>query len=199
MPAARLAPFVLTLALAGCASLNSVTSQVASFGEWPAARPPGTYAIERLPSQKARGSEQDALESGARSALEQAGFKPAADAANADVVVQVGARITRTDFTPWDDPLWWRWGTSYWHRPGYYWHPGWGFPPRYESQYDQEVGLLIRDRRSGTPLYEARASRESSFQPGSREMDAMFQAALKDFPNAVPQPHRIDVALSPGS
>ena len=194
---ARLAPVALALALAGCASMNSVTSDVASFGEWPGGRAPGTFVIERLPSQKQRGPEQDSLEAGARAALEQAGFKPAADAASADVLVQVGARITRMDVTPWDDPLWWRWGPSYWRRPGYYWRPGWGFPPHYESQYDQEVGLLIRDRRNGTPLYEARASNASITRPDALTLGAMFQAALKDFPNAVPQPHRIAVSLTP--
>jgi hypothetical protein len=65
----------------------------------------------------------------------------------------------------------------------------------YESQYDQEVGLLIRDRRTGTPLYEARATNGSISRPGSDVFAAMFQAALKDFPNAVPQPHRIAVPL----
>ncbi len=186
----------LSLALAGCAGMNTVTSDVASFGEWPASRSPGSYAIERLPSQKARGAEQDTLEAGVRTALEQAGFKPAADAAAADVMVQVGARVMRTDYTPWDDPLWWRWGPSYWRRPGFYGRPGWGFPPHYESQYDQEVGLLIRDRSTGTPLYEARASNASSLRPDAATLGAMFQAALKDFPNAVPQPHRVAVPLA---
>jgi hypothetical protein len=193
----RLAPLVVVLALAGCAGMNSVTSDVATFGEWPAGRPPGTFTIERLPSQQVRGAQQDTLEAAARSALEQAGFKPAADAGSADVVVQIGARVTRTDFTPWDDPLWWRWGGNYWRRPGYYWRPGWGFPPQYESQYDQEVGLLIRDRRTGSPLYEARASNESRSQASTAALGAMFQAALKDFPNAVPQAHRVQVELAP--
>ena len=192
----RLAPLALVIALAGCAAMNSVTSDVATYGEWPAGRAPGSFAIERLPSQQARGARQESLEAAARSALEQVGFKAAADPASADVVVQIGARVTRTDYTPWDDPLWWRWGGAYWHRPGYYWRPGWGFPPQYETQYDQEVGLLIRDRRTGTPLYEARASNASYSQAGSDELGAMFQAAMKDFPNAVPQAHRVSVPLA---
>jgi len=197
LPGTSLALAASALALAGCASMNSVTSEVASFGEWPATRAPGTYAVERLPSQQQRGPQQEAVEAAARRALEQVGFKPA-DAATADVIVQIGARQTRYDsFNPWDDPLWWRWGPSYWRRPGYYWRPGWGFPPRYESQYEQEVGLLLRDRRTGTPLYEARASTGSRFEPGSGAWAAMFEAAMKDFPNAVPQPHRVSVPLTP--
>jgi hypothetical protein len=187
-----------TAALAGCASLNSVTSEVASFGEWPANRPPGTYAIERLPSQQQqRGAQQASLEASARQALEQVGFKPA-DNQNADVVVQLGARVTRYDtYDPWDDPMWWRWGPAYWRRPGYYWRPGWGFPPHYDSTYDSEVGLLIRDRRSGNPLYEARATSSSRIGYDTSALGAMYQAALKDFPNAVPQPHKVSVSLTP--
>ena len=39
-------------------------------------------------------------------------------AAQADVIVQVGARVSRTEISPWDDPLWWRWGAAgYWRSP----------------------------------------------------------------------------------
>lgn len=188
---------VSAAALAGCASMNNVTSEVASYGEWPANRPPGTYTIERLPSQQQRGAQHASLEASARQALEQVGFKPA-DPQAADVVVQIGARITRYDtYDPWDDPFWWRWGPHYWRRPGYYWRPGWGFPPHYDSTYESEVGLLIRDRKSGNPLYEARATSSSRIGYNHGSLGAMYQAALKDFPNAVPQPHRVSVALTP--
>jgi hypothetical protein len=42
----------LALTLAGCASMNQLTSEVSSFSQWPAARKPGSYAFERLPSLK---------------------------------------------------------------------------------------------------------------------------------------------------
>lgn len=192
---ARIALGAAVLALAGCASMNSVTSDVATYGEWPAGRAPGSYTIERLPSQQARSRELGAMETGARRALEQVGFQPAANAAEADVVVQLGGRMTRTDYTPWDDPMWWRWGPHYWRRPGYYWRPGWGWPPEYDTQYDQEVALLIRDRRTGTPLYEAHATNESISQPSAAVIGAMFEASMKDFPNAVPKAHRVSVQL----
>jgi hypothetical protein len=193
MSTLRIATLAAATLLSGCAAMNRVDSEVMSFGEWPAGRAPGTYAIERLPSQQARAPQQASLEDAARAALEQAGFKPATDTAGADVVVQLGARITRTDFSPWDDPFWWRWGPGYWRRPG--WRAGWAWPPQYESVYDREVGVLIRDRKSGTPLYEARASNDSNVMGDMATLSAMFQAALKDFPNAVPSPHRIAVQL----
>jgi hypothetical protein len=183
-------------ALAGCASLNTVHSDVTSFGQWPTGRPPGTYTIERLPSQQSNPRWQ-AVEAAAATGLEEAGFKPAPDAATADVVVQIGARITRTDLNPWNDPLWWRWGPSYWHHPGWYGH-GWAWPPYYydNPQFDREVGLLIRDRSSGTPLYEARAATSGTTEGNDAIMRAMFEAAMKDFPNAVPKPHDVGVSLN---
>ena len=88
---------VLAGLLAGCASLNTVTSEVATYGDWPAGRAAGRYAFERLPSQQAQPQRQAELEAAAARALELAGFSAAGDASQADVIVQLGARITRTD------------------------------------------------------------------------------------------------------
>jgi len=182
--------------LAGCASLNSVTSEVSSFGEWPAGRAPGTYAFDRLPSQQQRAAEADALEAAARPALEKAGFKPVAAAAAPDVTVQVGLRTTRTDYGPWADPMWWHGGFGYYRR-GPWMGPSWsmsvyGSPPR----YDREVALLIRDRASGKPLFEARASNESAASMSPTVTAALFQAALMDFPKTGLNPRRVSVPLS---
>ena len=114
----RFAGLLLAAALlGGCAALNQVHSEVTSFSEWPADRKPGRYAFERLPSQKADAQRQSELEAAAAKALEKAGFTAAPDAAQADVIVQIGARLTRIEISPWDDPLWWRWGGSYWRAP----------------------------------------------------------------------------------
>ena len=77
--------------LAGCAALNTVTSEVATYGDGPAGRAPGRYVFERLPSQKVKAERSAELEAAAAPALAKAGFTPAADPAQADVVVQIGA------------------------------------------------------------------------------------------------------------
>ena len=64
-------------ALAGCASLNNVESDVSSFSRWPAGRSPSTYAFERLPSQQANPQQAQMVEDSARRAVESAGFAPA--------------------------------------------------------------------------------------------------------------------------
>ncbi len=179
--------------LSGCAAMRSVTSDVSSFGEWPAERKPGSYAFERLPSQAARAADAEALEAAARPALAKAGFRPAETGQEPDVLVQVGARLTRTEVNPWADPFWWRGGFGPW-RHGPWPGPAWSLQARYDAQrYEREVAVLIRDRASGKPLYEARASSDGN-TAGSRETLAlMFEAALMDFPKTGVNPRQVTV------
>lgn len=180
--------------LAGCSTVRTVVSDVSSYGSWPAGRAPGSYAFERLPSQQSQPETQARLEEAARGALQQAGFTAAADAGSADVTVQLGARITRADRSPWDDPFWWGWGGGYWRHPG--WRSGWGMSANFSAPYYlREVAVLIRDRRNGTPLYEARATNDSNGPPDDATLAAMFRAALTDFPTPAVNPRRVSVPL----
>lgn len=182
--------------LGGCAALNQLSADVSSFGDWPAGRRPGSYAFERLPSQQAQADAQQKLEDAARPALERAGFVAAAPGAEPEVLVQVGARVSRTDRSPWDDPLWWRGGFGTWHR-GPWAGPYWSMGLRVDGpRYDREVALLLRERASGKPLYEARASSEGT-SPGDESLLApLFDAALADFPaTGGLNPRRVTVPL----
>lgn len=198
-----LAALIGAAALTGCASLYNVDADVSSFSRWPAGRGAATYAFERLPSQQTQPQQAQMLEDAARRAIEGAGFVPAADGGVPDVTVQIGARITETDRSPFDDPFWYG-GRAIWHRPFVYgrygrpfWGPGWrrgywdsGFPSAY---YEHEAAVLIRDKRSGEPLYEARAESEG-VTAGQTVLPALFVAAMKDFPAGSPtNPHRITV------
>jgi hypothetical protein len=196
-----LAALSAAAALAGCAALNTVTSDVTTYSEWPSGRQPGRYAFERLPSQKANAQRQADLESAAAKALEKAGFSAAADAAQADVIVQVGARVSRTEISPWDDPLWWRWGGGYWRSP--YWRGPRsvyyaGLHADWYSRYERNVAVLLRDRATNAPLFEAHAQTEGGTSGDVALMGAMFEAALQDFPARDAQnPRRVSVALAP--
>jgi hypothetical protein len=201
----RWAMAVALVALAGCASLNSVDSDVSSFSRWPAGRSPATYAFERLPSQQAQPQQAQAIEAAARRAVEAAGFVIAAEGAAPDVTIQLGARIAELDPSPFDDPFWYgRLGPF--HRPFVYgrygrssfgpswrysyWGPGYDMP-----YYEREVGVLIRDKRSGEALYEARANSEGTAAAAPDLLAAMFSAALKDFPTGgAANPHRVRIA-----
>jgi len=152
-----------------------------------------------LPSQQAQAAETERMEAAARPALEKAGFAPAAAGQAPDVLVQVGARSSLSDRYVWDDPIWWRGGFGYWHRgpwPG----PYWGMSARYDRlRYDREVALLLRDRVSGKPLFEAHASNESSIGIDNTSLQAMFEAALMDFPKLGVNPRRVVVTVQPQS
>jgi hypothetical protein len=193
----------LTLAgllLAGCAGIQNLSSDVSSYGDWPADRKPGTYAFDRLPSQQAQAEVTDKIEAAARPALEKAGFVAAAEGQAPDVLVQVGARIERYDRPLWDDPLWWRGGFGYWRHGPWPGGPSWSLSARYDSpRYDREVALLLRDRVSGKPLFEVRASNEAGLAPSPAVLSAMFEAALMDFPRLGVNPRRVVVAVPPQS
>ncbi len=196
------AALVAATALGGCAALNTVTSEIATYGDWPAGRQPGRYAFERLPSQQANAPRQAELESAAARALDAAGFTAAPSTAQADVVVQIGARISRSDLSPWDDPLWWRWGGGYWRSPG--WRPGSramfhaNLSAGWYARYERNIALLLRDRASGSPLYEAHAQTDGSTRGDSALLAAMFEAALKDFPaTGATNPRQVSVQRAP--
>ena len=195
-----LAPsLALSLALlGGCASLRNTTSDVSSFGEWPAERKAGSYAFERLPSQAARPAEADALEAAALPALRKAGFTPAAAGAAPDVLVQLAARSQRSDSGAWNDPLWWRGGFGY-YRQGPWLSPRWSLSMRSDfERFDREVAVLLRDRASGKPLFEARAVNEGNLDAAdATTLGAMFEAALMDFPRLGINPRRVTVAPPP--
>ncbi|MEO7335389.1 MAG: DUF4136 domain-containing protein [Caldimonas sp.] len=195
---------VATLVLSGCAAMNRLDSDVSTYSRWPDGRKPATYAFERLPSQQARPEQQQLLEDAARPAVEAAGFTAASDPKAADVTVQVGARITATDRSPFDDPLWW--GPGF-RRPypfargsrvflGTGWRYGWG--PRWDDYgYEREVALLIRDHKTGEPLYEARANNDGLTPMVETALPAMFKATLQDFPAGGANPRRISIDLKP--
>ena len=187
----------LLLALAGCASLNNLSVEVSTFGAWPAGRAAGSYAFERLPSQQAQADAVSALEAAAAPALAGAGFQPVAAGATPDVLVQVGARVSRTDRSPWDDPLWWHGGFGGW-RYGPWRGVAWGGSWRMEPpRYDREVALLLRDRATGAPLFEARASSEGFQRSADGALQPLFAAALMDFPATGVNPRQVVVPLAP--
>lgn len=196
----------VTLLATGCASFNQLNNEVSTFGAWPAQRAPTTYVFERLPSQAGHPERQRQLEDAARGAVEAAGFKPAADAAQADVTMQLAAHVSLND--PWfyNDPFPWRgslrfgtgWGHGRWGRSGWGTGLGLGFGYGVDSvtAFEREVAVLIRDRKTGELLYEARASNNGSSNGVDALLPAMFRAAMQGFPAIGPNPRNVMVQVS---
>ena len=195
----------VTVALTGCAAMNQLSSEVSTFNQWPAGRTPASYAFDRLPSQQANPDQQKLLEDAAARALQTAGFKPSLDAKAADVTVQLGARVNVQDRSPFEDPFWWRGGlySGYSLRGfrsdgfgiGFGFGRGFYGPPSFE----REVAVLIRDKKTGEPLYEARALNEGASQSINSLLSAMFDAALQGFPaagTATTRPRRVTTLIT---
>ncbi len=197
-----LSTFAIALVLGGCAAFNNLSNEVSTYGPWPADRQPASFVFERLPSQQVHPEHQQQLETAARGALEAAGFRAAASVDDAQYLMQVGARVVSNDPWIYNDPLFWRGGYRYGYRYGRWWRPGfgpdWGFGGPYESQsFEREVALLIRDRKTGQLLYEARASNAGPSPSIDYLLPAMFEAAMKDFPNnAGPNPRHVTTQIS---
>ncbi|WP_372526224.1 DUF4136 domain-containing protein [Piscinibacter sp.] len=185
------ATLVTAMALAGCAGLHELSNDVSTYSQWPADRKPASYVFERLPSQQTYPQQQQRLEDAARRAIEGAGFAPAADPKNADFTIQVGARVSANERSLYDDPFWWHGGlyhSRHFGRP--FW--GTGFGMMYTTQtYEREVALLIRDRKTGQPLFEARATNDGASPTIDSLLTAMFDAAMKDFPLSGINPRRV--------
>ncbi len=199
-----LRPLLASLAalalVAGCASLQQLSAEVSTFGDWPAGRSGGSYAFDRLPSQQAQASEAQQLEDAAMPALARAGFTPAAAGSAPDVLVQLGARVGRADRSPWDDPLWWGGGVGYWQHPswrgGYWGAARWNGTIRLDSpRFEREVALLIRDRATGKPLFEAHASSEGYQRRSDALLQPLYAAALAEFPRTGLPAHQVTVPL----
>lgn len=188
----------LLLLLGACATPGHIDSDVSTYSQWPVDRKPGTYTFERLPSQQARAEQQQRLEDAARGGVEAAGFTLAASANDAEVMIQVGARVSPSERAIYDDPFWWRGGLyGRWRRSYYspYW--GWGVHVA-PSSYEREVAVLVRDRKTGQALFEARAANSGgSAVTSSDVLAAMYAAALKDFPHAGVNPRRVSIPTPP--
>jgi hypothetical protein len=181
--------------VAGCASIHTLRADISTYGEWPAGRAPGRYAFDRLPSQAARPEVADRLESAARPGLAAAGLREAGPGETPDLLVQLAARSTRTDPLYWDDPMWWR-GGFYMSRRGGWVGPMWVRGPIVDSpRYEREVAVLLRDQATGRPLYETRAASEGLTSASESLFEAMFAAAMTDFPRTGPNPRTVRVPM----
>ncbi len=188
------------LMLGGCAGIRTVAVEVSSQGDWPAERKPGTYAIERLPSQQANPAAQDRIEAAALPAIEGAGFVRA-PIEEADVLIQVGGRAFEVaSRDPFAHAMHWRhdWWFHRRHHPFFY-GPGFGRGFYYNDFPDiqRETAVLMRDRRSQRIVYETRATVVGRWSSPAL-LPLLFEASMKDFPTPAISPRTVTMSLPPG-
>lgn len=188
------------LLLAGCAGVRLVESEVRSYSRLGPVAPGATYRFERLPSQQASPAAQDQLEAMAQKALAKVGLER--DDATPRYSVQIAARWQRDPRAPWDDP-WpgWGFGPRYGFGPGPYafYGPGWGLGwSAWDSPYyRREVSVVLRELPGGQVVYETRAFNDGRWSDNENVFPAMFDAALKGFPQPPEAPRRVQVEIRP--
>lgn len=180
-----LAGVTALVALAGCSGMRIVDSDVSAFAAAASQRVavPASYRYERLPSQQ-QVPQRDALEALVDAELAKVGMQRSDSAAQFSV--QVDVRIFRDPQAPWDDP---RYVGGY--AVGVPVMTRYGPMVRYPSlslqfdfpYYRREVSLIVRRLSDGQVAYESRAKHDGRWPDDAAVLPAMFQAALKDFPN----------------
>jgi len=191
---------LMGLFLAGCSGMRLVENDVNAFYNWGAAPPgPGTpYRFERLPSQQVVGSQQDAVEALARTALAKVGLQHDAAAPRYSVQVRVGTQVVET--LPYDGFGYDGFGFA---RPGVFLGAGnhggafgMAFPLGYAQTYfRRDLTLLVRDLQSGQVVFETRAANDSVVAETLPILATMLDAALRGFPQPPTVPRRINVEI----
>jgi hypothetical protein len=204
----RLAAIIFAALLAvlasGCAATRVVDSEVTSFARWSPAPPaPGSsYRFERLPSQQQADAAQVQIENQAQAALAKVGLQHNPQAANFSV--QVSASTQPMLRSRWDG--------------GYAAYPsggpnifigggvggassvgfGLGFPLGGGMEpplYHREVGIVMRELRGNTVVYETRAIADGPWYDSPPVLAVMLDAALRDFPVPPAGPRRIKLEI----
>jgi len=186
--------------LLACASTRRIDSEVRSFGATPALD--GTklaYRFERLPSQQgAEALAQDRLEAMAAVPLAQRGL--VADVQNAALTVHLSARVEAVDrSTPFGVPgllrkpgLWGRELESDRMLKGPFFQ-GLLEPPWYRYS----VSVLVRDASNAQVVFEGRAQHTGPWSDVAQVLPAVVHAAVRDYPNPMPEPRTLWVELGP--
>ncbi len=196
-----IAIFFVALWLPGCGAMRLVDSNVRSYATPPLVPIGASYRFERLPSQQANAGQQTRLEALVQPALAKAGLQQNDTAASYSVQVSVSIKVD--SYSPWDRASI-GWG------PG--WHFGWGVPsgnllsmsrspwmygfgPSEMPYYWRQVSLTIRNLSSAQVVYETHATHDGRWADSEAVLPAMFEAALKDFPNPAQGVRRITMEI----
>jgi hypothetical protein len=192
LPLARwLASLAVLLTLGGCALPRMIDSEVQSFPGTATAVRDATYRFERLPSQQSDTASRDRVEAIAEQALTQAGLTR--NDAQARYLVQTSLQIDTFARQPQRPP----------REHGMFGglSVGVGSPSLFivmePPWYRYSVQLLLRERSSGQVAYETRAVFEGPWSDSTTLLPAIFEAALRDYPNPPTGPRKVVVELAP--
>lgn len=201
----RVALLLAAAALTACASgprtVDTDVRTVTAQGSGAAVLQGAHYRFE--PSQSLAGQiAPDKLQAMAQTALTRVGL--VRDDAHARISVQVSGGVSAYWYDEWRGrPYGWGyprfgWGLGYGWGGGAF---GWGYGgPLWDPSipaYVSEVGLLMRDLKTGQIVYDTRARHDGPWHDTDNVLAALFAAALEGYPQPAQTVRRVDVPLVP--
>jgi len=187
---------LLALVLTGCSGMRIVDSDVRAFTAAQGVSVPATFRFEQLPSQQGEPAQRRALEDMVQAELEKVGMRR--DDTAPQYSVSFALRVERDARSPWGDspfgsgfyagfPIMTRHGVVYQY-PGPFFAPDMPW-------YRREVSLLMRRLSDSQLVFETHANSDSYWSDDAAVIPAMFEAALRDFPNPAPGPRRVNIEI----
>lgn len=191
---AQAALLLIATLLTGCASTRLVDAQVNSFSNLTTQS--GTlYRFERLPSQQADAPAQDRLEQLAAQSLAKVGLTHA-DTASLSVQVSAVQRQESTNSTGSGLNIGMSLGWVMGNGAVSIGSPGALFPGiDAQPNYWRQVSLVMRDSATQAVQFESHASHEGRWSDSDAILRAMFDAALKGYPNSPNGARRVAIEI----
>ncbi|WP_431094937.1 DUF4136 domain-containing protein [Polaromonas aquatica] len=192
----------MAFVMAGCSTVRLVDSDVTAFYNWNGPPPaPGTpYRFERLPSQQAAGSPQEALEGMARSALAKVGMELNPTAARYSVQIVANTQIIDRGpygYSPYGGFGFgsgvFMGGGSRGASVGLSFPLGGGIPEA--TYFKRDLSIVMRDLRTNQVAFETRALHDGIWGDTPAVLPAMLDSALRGFPQPPPGTRRINVEI----
>jgi predicted small secreted protein len=166
--------------LSACATMRDVDSEVRSFAGTGTVAVDATYRIERLPSQQLQTDAREKFDALTDAVLARKGWTR--NDAQPRYTVQVDLQVLGVVR----------------FLPEHLFHRLWRHSPVEHTDlpwYRHAVHVLIRDIHNAEAVYESHAQHDGPWTDSINLFPAVLEAALADFPQAVPAPHTVVVRL----
>lgn len=187
---------LLMLALAGCSGMRIIDSDVRAYTTAQPVSVPATYRFELLPSQQALHEQRFALQDMVQAELDKVGMRR--DEVAPQYSVRFDLRVQRDARSPWSDPVFGgRFFSAY---PvatphGVVYHYRAPLMVMEMPWYRREVSLLMRRLSDGELVFESNARSDGYWADDGAVLPAMFEAALRDFPNPPQGLRRVNIEI----
>jgi len=157
---------------------------------------PATYRFELLPSQQAQPTQRFGLQDLVQAELDKVGMRR--DDVAPQYSVRFDLRVQRDARSPWSEP-----GYAAQFFPAYPVVTPHGVIYHYRAPlfvmempwYRREVSLLMRRLSDGALVFESNARSDGYWADDEAVLPAMFEAALRDFPNPPQGVRRVNIEI----